>query len=374
MAAPYDDDLALAIALSASNVPPSDRDTLRSSLEVAFDPDCGLEDEDDPVDLAAFEEECEQALSEAQQTEPAHPGGETTLVPSGATTVDPSISLTCEIIPDEASDAAAAVLLRNRSLLAAKDRAELDEVIATMMSVSDAERARAVPHPNSPEAVRFHTERQQMREREEQRRKKKESNSKKHPKETGQHIEKSKVSKRDRVFGLLVGASPEMLARERDYRRHRARLQERLDFYGLAQYPIRSDGNCQFRAISDQLYQNTRMHMVLRRLAVQQLVNEAHHYRRFVPFSYEVYCSEMSMRSTWGDHITLQALADVIPMQINVVTSSGDATITEIHPVAKKPERVVWLALLSECHYTSLYPRDRLKQRQRQDASKCLIM
>jgi OTU-like cysteine protease len=115
------------------------------------------------------------------------------------------------------------------------------------------------------------------------------------------------------------------------------------------------------------------MHMVLRRLAVQQLVSKEQHYRRFVPVSYEVYCSEMSMRSTWGDHITLQALADAVPMQVNVVTSSGDATITEILPADRNPERVVWLALLSECHYTSLYPRDRLKARQRGDR-KCVVM
>ena len=49
------------------------------------------------------------------------------------------------------------------------------------------------------------------------------------------------------------------------------RLETRLDMYGLVERTVRGDGNCQFRALADQLYRSEDMHADVRRTVVHQL-------------------------------------------------------------------------------------------------------
>ena len=41
--------------------------------------------------------------------------------------------------------------------------------------------------------------------------------------------------------------------------------------YGLVERTVRGDGNCQFRALADQLYRSEDMHADVRRTVVHQL-------------------------------------------------------------------------------------------------------
>ena len=49
------------------------------------------------------------------------------------------------------------------------------------------------------------------------------------------------------------------------------RLETRLDMYGLVEKAVMGDGNCQFRALADQLYRTADMHADVRRTVVHQL-------------------------------------------------------------------------------------------------------
>ncbi|XP_021274961.1 OTU domain-containing protein DDB_G0284757-like [Herrania umbratica] len=49
------------------------------------------------------------------------------------------------------------------------------------------------------------------------------------------------------------------------------RLSERLATYGLAELQIEGDGNCQFRALADQLFRNPDYHKHVRRQIVKQV-------------------------------------------------------------------------------------------------------
>ncbi|XP_039003783.1 OVARIAN TUMOR DOMAIN-containing deubiquitinating enzyme 11-like [Hibiscus syriacus] len=49
------------------------------------------------------------------------------------------------------------------------------------------------------------------------------------------------------------------------------RLSERLATYGLAELQIEGDGNCQFRALADQLFRNRDYHKHIRRQIVKQV-------------------------------------------------------------------------------------------------------
>lgn len=57
----------------------------------------------------------------------------------------------------------------------------------------------------------------------------------------------------------------------------------RLKRYGLCERKIKGDGNCQFRAVADQLYRDSKFHLDVRRIAVHQLRSNQSSYSQFVP-------------------------------------------------------------------------------------------
>jgi hypothetical protein len=61
------------------------------------------------------------------------------------------------------------------------------------------------------------------------------------------------------------------------------RLEMRLQRYGLCERKIKGDGNCQFRAVADQLYRDSKFHLDVRRIAVHQLRSNQSSYSQFVP-------------------------------------------------------------------------------------------
>ncbi|GAU15844.1 hypothetical protein TSUD_40650 [Trifolium subterraneum] len=74
--------------------------------------------------------------------------------------------------------------------------------------------------------------------------------------------------------------------------------------------PDLGDGNCQFRALSDQLYRSPNLHKFVREQIVQQLKSDPDLYAGYVPMAYSEYLKKMSKSGEWGDHVTLQAAAD----------------------------------------------------------------
>jgi len=206
-------------------------------------------------------------------------------------------------------------------------------------------------------------------------------------------------------------------------------LLQRLDAYGLREKVVSGDGNCQFRALSDQLFRTPEFYEEVRKNVVGQLRKHAARYAAYVvaanegdaqgemsgsrnsnskggsknaPSSassqqssteeakssffmmqtaYSNYCDDMASDGTWGDHVTLQAAADLYGAQITVVTSYLDNGVLEITPTrtsswnnksgdASPPddgknsswsekfgERNLWLSFWAEVHYNSVYPK-----------------
>jgi len=92
------------------------------------------------------------------------------------------------------------------------------------------------------------------------------------------------------------------------------RLHDRLTIYGLCELKIQGDGNCQFRALSDQLYHSPEYHKYVRKEVVKQ----------------------------FGAKICL-------------VTSFRDTCFIEIVPKQLNQRKELWLSFWSEVHYNSLY-------------------
>ncbi|XP_073295011.1 OVARIAN TUMOR DOMAIN-containing deubiquitinating enzyme 11-like [Primulina huaijiensis] len=150
-----------------------------------------------------------------------------------------------------------------------------------------------------------------------------------------------------RVIGGIPDANDATLDHER--------LSKRLVAYSLAELQIEGDGNCQFRAIADQLLKNPEYHKYVRKEVVKQLKLHRNLYESYVPMKYRRYVQKMKRSTEWGDHVTLQAAADRFEVRICLVTSFRDTCFIEILPKEKNPLRDLWLSFWSEVHYNSLY-------------------
>ncbi|KAK6238538.1 hypothetical protein QUC31_004007 [Theobroma cacao] len=160
------------------------------------------------------------------------------------------------------------------------------------------------------------------------------------------------------------------------------RLSERLATYGLAELQIEGDGNCQFRALADQLFRNPDYHKHVRRQIVKQLKHSRKLYEGYVPMKYKGYLKKMKKSGEWGDHVTLQAAADRFSafnvdlcgincsLEPKFVLSPLFVTLAILRSCPKKQVLLelvvfsyssstlsseVWLSFWSEVHYNSLY-------------------
>uniref|UniRef100_A0A0D6QVP0 ubiquitinyl hydrolase 1 n=1 Tax=Araucaria cunninghamii TaxID=56994 RepID=A0A0D6QVP0_ARACU len=138
------------------------------------------------------------------------------------------------------------------------------------------------------------------------------------------------------------------------------RLLDRLDLYDLSELKIPGDGNCQFRALSDQFYRTPEHHKFVRQQIVNQLKSHPDMYEGYVPMSYDEYLEKIAKSGEWGDHVTLQAAADCYGVKICVVTSFKDTCFIEIQPRVQRSQRVIFLSFWAEVHYNSIYPHDDL--------------
>eukprot|EP00927_Polykrikos_kofoidii_P027407 TRINITY_DN24121_c0_g2_i1.p1 TRINITY_DN24121_c0_g2~~TRINITY_DN24121_c0_g2_i1.p1 ORF type:complete len:442 (-),score=89.17 TRINITY_DN24121_c0_g2_i1:68-1393(-) len=144
-------------------------------------------------------------------------------------------------------------------------------------------------------------------------------------------------------------------------------LRERLDAWltqnEMEEVYISHDGNCQFASVSEQLYGTSRHHASVREAAVRQLRAEPDRYRSHVPEeAYEDYVKRMTRRGTWGDHVTLQALADTYGMCVALVTGFEERCVLEVQPQRSNSDDVLWLSYVSS-HYTSLRKRPQRRRK-----------
>jgi len=137
-------------------------------------------------------------------------------------------------------------------------------------------------------------------------------------------------------------------------------LKERLQLFGLKEKVMDGDGNCQFRALADQMYGSQERHREVRATVVKMLRAEPDAYAAFVcegdGDTYEEYCANMSRDGTWGDAITMQAAADAYGVKICMLTSYRESFFVEIEPRHKSSTSslTLMISFWAEIHYNSL--------------------
>lgn len=132
-----------------------------------------------------------------------------------------------------------------------------------------------------------------------------------------------------------------------------------MNLYELKARPVQGDGNCQFRALSQQLNGTEDNHASLRARIVEQLKKEPERYQDFVYEEYSDYVKRIARDGQWGDNVTLQAASDLLGKDIWLLTDQPGAECVEVRPgqmtsdVTGKP---LCLTFLTEIHYDAAEP------------------
>ncbi|KAL5019884.1 hypothetical protein ScPMuIL_002776 [Solemya velum] len=130
-----------------------------------------------------------------------------------------------------------------------------------------------------------------------------------------------------------------------------------------------SFGDCMFSAAIDQLqlHQDNSLSPLSLRLAAVEflrkdpLSEDGTHLLSFIEGEeWEAYLTRMSHPEEWGDHIMLQAIANVTGRTIQVIPSdeTRDWTVIEPKPGNKTNRACVYLGHVAQSHYVSLRPSD----------------
>ena len=144
-------------------------------------------------------------------------------------------------------------------------------------------------------------------------------------------------------------------------------LRRRLDGLGLRENEVDGDGNCQFRAIADQLYGSPDRYADVRAKIVEHLRSNVPLYSGFVhDIQYDAYIENMGLDGNWGDHLTLIAASNVYGLEIRVYTSYDGNWERVIRPTDDgNIRRAIQLSFYAELHYNSVYPNSEVDTQMR---------
>lgn len=77
-------------------------------------------------------------------------------------------------------------------------------------------------------------------------------------------------------------------------------------------------------------------------------------YEAFLEEDFDAYVSAMSGPGTWGDELTLRAIADSYGVVLNLVTSSSSHWFQRYEPKKLKLKKELWATYISPVHYNVL--------------------
>jgi len=121
---------------------------------------------------------------------------------------------------------------------------------------------------------------------------------------------------------------------------------------------MEDDGNCQFRALSQELFGTQRWHGEVRKHATAYMRKRPHDFSIYFEgeSAWQKYVRDMAVNGTWGDELTLRAVADALRVKIHVLTSDEENWYLQYEPAAHSHVRELFLAYISPIHYNTLAP------------------
>lgn len=149
-------------------------------------------------------------------------------------------------------------------------------------------------------------------------------------------------------------------AAQKRLERSLATLAPRLEEHGLARLDTPAHGNCQFEAVTRTAGLQM-SHGELRRVACEHMKKFRDLFSDHHVGDYDAYITKMERPGTWGDQLTLTAIAHYLRRPIYVITDTTDPTyILEATPPSTISEEAwgepIWLVHYAERHYEATAP------------------
>jgi len=179
------------------------------------------------------------------------------------------------------------------------------------------------------------------------------------PHESGYPNRQTSLEDRDLQQALLESAELASFskAKQDSAEEARERLKHVMEQYNAEAKPVKADGNCQFRALAQQLYGDEDLHAPLRAQVVKQLKANPECYEGFVYEPFSDYLERMASNGEWGDNVTLQAASDVLRRDIHLLTDLRGGERIMVCPAEQfgstcdLNEKPLCLTFLTEVHY-----------------------
>ena len=132
-------------------------------------------------------------------------------------------------------------------------------------------------------------------------------------------------------------------------------LKERLHLADLRMLSIAGDGNCQFRAVSQQLFGSEEYHMHVRQKAMAYMRSKREEFACFYAdgVAFDRYLQKMERDRSWGDELTLRAICSAFGATIHVVTSTEHNWYLKYTPDEPLTQKQAFLAYVAPVHYNA---------------------
>ena len=86
---------------------------------------------------------------------------------------------------------------------------------------------------------------------------------------------------------------------------------------------IRGDGNCLFRAVSDQVYGEDKNYDIIRKKCMDYLEVQKRFFKLFIEGDFDEYIKRKRMDAIWGDDIEIEALSEIYNRPIEIYSGSS---------------------------------------------------
>lgn len=128
------------------------------------------------------------------------------------------------------------------------------------------------------------------------------------------------------VFGVNDSQTLEEVARQKEIESNEVRLHTLLSRLHISRNVQKTDGNCLFSALANQLFGQPRLHYLVRSLATAYMNYHSDDYSILFEgeSQWRAYLSSMKEQGTWGDELCLNAAARCFHVNIHVITSDRD--------------------------------------------------
>lgn len=123
--------------------------------------------------------------------------------------------------------------------------------------------------------------------------------------------------------------------------------------------PVGGDGNCLFRAVSDQIYNSELHHRAIRRFCLDYIELEENFFKNYVvqgnnPMKFKEYLLKKREDGVWGDDIEIQALSEIYLRPIEIYAYS-DKPMRTFHETSNDNSgEPIRLSYHGQSHFNSI--------------------